>query len=61
MNKIISNKNGIIMEKIDNNKYNISTNIQNKNINMREISNISIMNLFVKYKYESKLKLIKKY
>jgi len=52
MNKIISNKNGIIMEKIDNNKYNISTIIQNKNINMREISDISIMNLFVKYKYE---------
>jgi len=52
MNKIISNKNGIIMEKIDNNKYSVSTIIENKNINMREITNISIMNFFVNYKYE---------
>jgi hypothetical protein len=52
MNKIISNKNGIIMEKINNNKYSLSTIIQNQNINMREISDISIMNFFVKYKYE---------
>ena len=44
MNKIISNKHGIIMEKLYNNKYSLSTIIQNKNINMREISNISIMN-----------------
>jgi hypothetical protein len=47
MNKIISNKNGIIMEKINNNKYSLSTIIQNQNINMREISDISIMNFFV--------------
>ena len=50
MNKIISNKDGIIFTKISKNEYTFTTDIININVNLKEIINVYIFKHFEKFK-----------
>jgi len=65
MNKIISNKDGIIFTKISKNEYTFTTDIKNTNLNLKEIINVYIFKHFEKFKQnfldKIDLKFINKY
>jgi len=50
MNKIISNKNGIIFTKLNNNEYTFTYHINNTNLNLKEHINLYIFKHFEKFK-----------
>jgi hypothetical protein len=46
MNKIISNKDGVIFTKLSKNEYTFTTYITNTNINLKEIINVYVFKHF---------------
>jgi len=52
MNKIISNKNGIIISKNDNKEYNSEIYIQNNNINLKNKCDLNIFKYFLLFKQD---------
>jgi hypothetical protein len=50
MNKIISNKDGVIFTKLNKNEYTFTTDIMNTNINLKENINLYIFKHFDKFK-----------